>query len=260
VRLPSPVAYYIGHTLQRLGAHLTSATPSGQSRHEVELVGLTRARAALSEAQQQMPGLLGAAPDPGTAGDHDGRAETEQMPVPVSSHAEPPRQWPSGDVRMVRVEEVISRLDEERRQLSAEVSALRLIAEELRDTLVRLDEGTHLRLPPVEKPEPAELLPAPSQPAPEPIFPAGSVGVELQISSIASAAALEELRQGLARQAEVDGVRVMSSSGDLASLRLYLRFPMERRGFIDLLARAAPAAKALAGPAPSTLLLRLRPS
>jgi hypothetical protein len=297
LRLPAPVARYLETSLQRLGVRITAGVPVTISSPP-ESPGLTRARAALADARQQMPGLLGIVPEPSLESTpypsprpspNPGRGGPEEVEIVVESvgarclapatpesdtHAgEPPalpehdraarsdiQETPS-DARLARVEELVLHLEEERQQLGAEVAALRLIAEELRDTLVRLDERASW--PPPATPEPQQASP-PSAPAPllppEPVFPAGSVGVDVHLSAVPDAEAVERLRLLILEQPEVDLARVLCIDKDAATLRLYLRFPLGRRAFIDLLARAAPSAKPLLGPAPASMLLRLRPS
>jgi hypothetical protein len=270
VRLPEPVARYLGLTLQRLGARISASSSAPQSA--VAQARLNRARAALADARLHMPGLLGMAmpdavetsPDAEPQPASGALVDASSFPLPVEEGEG--EGAPEPDLRLARVEEVVLRLEEERRQLRAEVVALRLIAEELRETLIRLDEtAAYPRpAPPAgeqsdQEQEPA-AAPSPALAPPEPVYPAGSVGIEVQISAVEDAAALERLRLAIARQPEVDSVRVVCTEKDEATLRLYLRFPMGRRAFIDLLGRAAPSAKPLSGPAPATLLLRLRPS
>src|SRR5712692_3082890 len=202
LRLPAPLARHVGQTLQRLGARITAAS-AGVLPPVVESTGLKRARSALAEARQHMPGLMGTAPS--------ARATTV---VPATPSASPPSTTlvsealatiPEPDTRLARVEEVILQLEEERRQLRSEVVALRLIAEELRETLERLDE---------------RALGPPAAPAPTPVvefgtagsvYPAGSIGVELRVSGIEDAAEPEQLRSAIAARPGVDNARIIRS-------------------------------------------------
>jgi hypothetical protein len=150
------------------------------------------------------------------------------------------------------MEEVVLQLETERRQARAEIEALRQIAEELRETLSRLDErsivsaGTRV---PFATPEQDTA-----------IFPAGSVGVELRVAGFEHESEVERLRAALSSRPEVDAVRVTRVRKRKARLRIYLRLPLGRAGYLDLLQEAAPFALPVPGSAPGSISLQLHPS
>jgi len=244
-----------GLTLQRIGARISGApaAPPIASGSDGENAGLVRARAALAHARQQMPGLLGTLP-----------AATADSSAPAIRPAEPQNesiavvdgaaQLFERDMRLARVEEVILQLEEERRQLRSEVATLRLLADDLRETLVRLDERG--------SPGPTELGAAPwdRRPLTEPLYPAGSIGVELRLSAIHHAGEVEGIRAAVASRPEVDSVRVIRSKKRKARLRVCLRLPTPRRPFLNLIRSAAPAAILVPGSSRGTVSLRLHPS
>jgi hypothetical protein len=251
LRLPAPLARQVGQTLQRLGARITAAS-AGVLPPAVESTGLARARAALTEARQHMPGLLGmATPRPATAVVSSTPAASS---APSTLITEALVTSPEPDTRLARVEEVILQLEAERQQLRSEVAALRLIAEELRETLVRLDERALAPRPALE-PAPALELETTDT-----VYPAGSIGVELRVSGIENAAEPEQLRSAIAAQPGVDAARIVRSRKRKARIRVCLQLPMSAAAFSSLIGRAAPAASTLPGPTPATLLLRLHPS
>ena len=102
--------------------------------------GLQRARTALATARTQMPGLLsGGRPVPAGGQDADGTGAADFRAF-VTREPAPALELSAGGGALARLEEAILRLEDERRQLSAEVAALRLAAGELRETLLQLDE------------------------------------------------------------------------------------------------------------------------
>jgi hypothetical protein len=211
---------------------------------------MTRARAALVDAREQMPGLLRERP----SGSELEAARRREL-VDPDSRRELTAATPTNGLSLARVEEIVLNLQEERTELRAEVAALRMISEELRETLVRLDErsldSSNGAIKPAETA--AALIPI------DPIFPSGSVGVAVHLAGVEGRQPLEALRAAIAQQPEVDDARAGGIDGDRSLLRVYLRFPLPSRAFLEVLARAAPSAKPLAGPAPGSLLLRLRP-
>lgn len=107
--------------------------------------GLQRARTALTAARTQMPGLLsGNSPGSGVVPAAAGSGGTALEALLTQSSA-PAFEFSSGMGGLARLEEAILRLDDERRQLSAEVAALRLTVGELRETLLQLDERESYR-------------------------------------------------------------------------------------------------------------------
>lgn len=248
-----------------------------------------------------MPGLLGESSDTrapipdGGLSEHPGGLEVLRPAQPFGG-AQDADERRDGSARMARLEDIVFRLEEERRQLSSEVAALRLVVEELREALVRVDERLScwqpaVAVPLAPSPEPerrsfAPLMLASARPAGlshgpsagpsdptngraadrtgEAIYAAGSVGVEVRLTAVDNPASVEELRRRLADLPEVETVRITSIPTNIseedAVLRVYLRIPRSESDFLDMLGCAAPAAKPLAGPAPGTLLLRLRPS
>jgi hypothetical protein len=211
-----------------------------------------------------MPGLLGeppaGSPDASYAAPRDqGRAAHSLVPQA------------GGLVPLRAVEDLVVRLEEERRQLGSEVAALRLIVEELREALVRLDEraepgsfagagsrDTDQR--PVLESTPRLLQLSPVAPLPaEHTLPAGSVGIELRLLSVEDAESLAGLELALSKVPALDGVRITRFSDGEATLRCYLRLPQSERALLELIQSAIPSAKPLAGPGPGRLLLRMRP-
>jgi hypothetical protein len=176
-----------------------------------------------------------------------------------------------GLVPLRAVEDLVVRLEEERRQLGSEVAALRLIVEELREALVRLDEraepepfaaagsqDTDHR--PVLESGPQLLQLPPVEPLPEEhTLPAGSVGIEVRLLSVEDAESLAGLQVALSQLPALDGVRITQYSDGEATLRCYLRLPQSERVLLELIQSAIPSAKPLAGPGPGRLLLRMRP-
>ncbi len=250
--LRSPAVHQIGLTLQRLGTRIT-AVSAGVHTPIGEHPGLARARVALTEARQHMPGLLGLSlATDATAVEPSARANrpaaaAEAVDTLSRAALEP-------DMRLSRVEEVILRFEDERRQLRSEVAALKLLTEELREALIIVDERRSRTLAMAAGPAfgPPALT--------EPIYPAGSVGVEIRVSAIERAAELDQFRAALATQPEVDSVRIIRSRKRKARLRVCLRFPIGRQGFFALIGRSAPTARPALGSSPATLRLRLHPS
>lgn len=92
---------------------------------------LLRARAALNNARTLMPGLLDASKTLPA-----GSGSLLTLTPAAAPYAEQMVATPG----VARLEEAILRLEDERRQLSAEVMALRMAVDELRETLLQLDE------------------------------------------------------------------------------------------------------------------------
>jgi hypothetical protein len=254
IRLPTPVARYLAVGLRRLGDSIATTpipAPPQTSSPRVE-----RARAALADARQQMPGLLGL--ETQLAAKTDDHRELEvRAEYPAT---EPLAHAPSGsELSLARVSEIVLTLEEERNSLRAEVAALRMIAEELRESLLRLDERSFQSSRDSSSADDQELRLGPPLIPPEPIYPSGSIGVAVHLTGVESPQALNQLRAALERQPEIDGVRTSGSADGEVLVRVYLRFPLRSRAFLEVMARAAPTAKPLAGPAPGSLLLRLRP-
>lgn len=254
---PAPPMHYLRALLRRLhsrpAASLTPGVPPAMDDARLE-----RARAALAEARSQMPGLLGEPAD----------AELPSLSGSDEEHRD-------GSDRLARVEDVARRLEDERRRLGSEVAALHIAVEELREVLARADERWFSSTPALAhltaSPKPAAIR----QPVPVPSREmggrdasrpgAGSHGaapaaVELRLLGVDEPATVERVRGALAALAGVEAVQAVDISEDEACLRLSLRSPRTDAELIDLLLRAAPAAKPLAGPAAGSLLLRLRPA
>jgi hypothetical protein len=144
------------------------------------------------------------------------------------------------------MEAVVLRLEAERAQARAEIEALRQIAEELRETLAGLDdESFHAAgLPGVD----------------DHVYPAGSIGVELRVDGLQQEIEIEQLCAALASRSDVDAVRVTRMRKRRARLRIYLRLPLGRAAYLDLLRHAAPYAVPVPGPAPGSISLQLHPS
>jgi hypothetical protein len=250
LRLPPPLARYIGLRLRRLGDSIATVAPPPR-QPDANPPALVRARAALADARQQMPGLMGIQPLE-TADGRPLETALARKEAVVTLPIEPAEH----QMGLARVEELVLSLQEERRDLRSEVAALRLIAEELREALQRLDE----RSDSIAGDQPGGLA-TPDRPRipVEPVFPSGSVGVALHISGSESSDTITQLRNAIERQPEVDEVRTVSANANGGELRVYLRLPLQLRAFTELLGRVAPSAKPLAGPTPASLLLRLRP-
>ena len=210
--------------------------------------GVQRARMALAHARTQMPGLLsenGPARPP-VPGVFPGAGRGLDALTPKASV--PAFELSAGTGGLARLEEAILRLEDERRQLSAEVAALRLAVGELRETLLQLDEREPYPRPaaPIEMGErEGERAPAPSEGAlehiapilpPEPelaalpdpdavglIYPSGSVGACLRVASVAGPAALDAIHGALTSLIQVDAVRLLSYADGLAEFRVYLQ-------------------------------------
>jgi hypothetical protein len=235
---------------------------------------LERARAVLADAREQMPGLLRAA----DSADGSAISLVDAVALPAAAPAPAMEsQAASGSDHLGRLEEMLVRLEEERRQLGAEVAALRLIVEELREALVRVDERTTLGGPafPALPPAAPAALEAPHEaitkavespialPSPadgETNDPRRGTCVEVRLLSAEEGGATERLRQALEAEPDVERVGLTPLPEGEAILQLELRSPQTDRQLASLLERAAPAAKPLAAAVPGTFLLRLRPS
>jgi hypothetical protein len=225
---------------------------------------LARARAALADARLQMPGLLA---DRSDADDHPSTASlrpTENTDPETDTAVE------SSDAhqRLDDIEDRIVQLEEDRRRLGSEVSAVHRMVEELRETLATFNA----RRSPVTNPAVGALgdgrLNAVASPRASGNIPSTEGGpplpaaatVEVRLLSVDDPAILASLQVSLARQPELDGVRFVRFAEGEASFRCSLRRPRSEVELLDLLQRVIPSAKPLAGPAPGHLLLRMRPA
>lgn len=252
--LASQITRGVGLTLQRLGARITAASTGRRPRRDsAQETMLARARAALTDAREQMPGLMHTVP-PVIA---ETVEQPQAAPAPAAGGsvtiAELPALALERDARSARVEEVIRRLEDERRELRSELGELRLIAQELRETLVRLDDRSLAT-------SPDSIAPVWMPPRSERVYPAGSIGVELKVSGIRYPEEMERLRDALALRPEVDSVRVTRAKKRKARLRICMRLPVGRQLYLSMLRQAAPAATLLAGSRPGSVSLRLHPS
>jgi hypothetical protein len=171
---------------------------------------------------------------------------------PSISLAVPPVATIERDEGLARVQEVVLRLEEDRREFRSELSMLRQIAEELREALIRIDERDFNAVRPD--------CPPPVVPRPEPVFPAGSIGVEVRVSALQYDGEVEHLKSVLALRPEVDSVRITRARRHKARLRVCLRLPVARRSFFRLLREAAPAAVLLPEASPGSVSMQLHPS
>jgi hypothetical protein len=268
---PVPPTRVLSATLARFRLRPRRPAPTPPDAQDPRL---ERARAVLADARMQMPGLLGVVE----------RSDGPQTSS-LESVAPPPQDQPpavddrsvTGTDNLARLDATLARIEEERRQLGAEVAALRLIVEELRETLVRLDERTSAgqaaisALPPVvvaklEGPR-TSISSDEGPPAVLPQPPDDRTGglergtcIEVRLLSAGAGDAIEKLKQALEAEPEVERVGLTPLPAEEALLHLELRSPQPNRVLASLLQRAAPTAKPLASDAPGTFLLRLRPS
>jgi hypothetical protein len=239
------LAQSLGLTLQRLTSAFSAATPRRRPPVPVrtERDAVARARAALSDARDQMPGLMSASPILTIDNERELERNVAAAPALVPDLAHVPT---AGDLRLARMEEMVLHLDAERAQARSEIEALRQIAAELREALMRLDDRSST---PAGVFEPDDHM-----------YPAGSIGVELRLTEIQHEVEVDQLRATLAARTEVDAVRVSRMRRRKARLRVYLRLPLGRAAYLDLLRHAAPLAVPIPGPTPGSISLQLHPS
>jgi hypothetical protein len=239
------LARSVGLTLQRLTTAFSVASPRRRTatplRSDQEVVA--RARAALTDAREQMPGLMGTSPVLTVEKQDHALQKLAAIPPPMPEVAQSTL---AADLRLARMEEMVLRLEDERAQARSEIEALRQIAAELRDALSRLDDRS--------------FAVAGASESDGHLYPAGSVGVELRVTDVRHESEVDQLRAALGARGEVDAVRVTRMRKRKARLRIYLRLPLGRTAYADLLRCAAPLAVPVAGPIPGSISLQLHPS
>lgn len=264
----SAAGRYLGSALRQLQPS-GSASPAAPSGVGDGSAGLERARLALSQARSQMPGLLGSHGDvPVTPAAQSPVTDEILTSLPAAAAS---AYSIDAAARLPQLEEVVLQLGEERRRLSAELESLRLIVDELREALVRLDEGmlAQQTVPvtgrrPTSSADPIEHLPT-SQPAETPgqrseatqttgceadaalpIYPAGSVGVRLWLRPLAAGTTTATIEAALAAASEIEAARVVVTDDRRFQARISLRRPTSARQ-LERLLRAAGVEPAPSG-------------